>query len=180
MRTTEYVQKQIKAMGKVNIGAAKKEVEELPNILHDTEELLYMTSGFFNGSTWLIVSTSERVIFLDKGMVCGLKQLETPLDKINSISQSTGFVYGEISIWDGSSKMQIKNCIKTAVKPFVDSVNSAIKKVKEQNRPIIQQTIQTNNEDDMVSKIERLAKLKEQGILTEEEFLQSKAKILNA
>ena len=32
--------------------------------------------------------------------------------------------------------------------------------------------------DDVISKLERLAKLKEQGILTEEEFLVQKAKIL--
>ena len=33
--------------------------------------------------------------------------------------------------------------------------------------------------DDFISKLERLAKLKEQGILTEEEFQAQKMKILN-
>lgn len=33
--------------------------------------------------------------------------------------------------------------------------------------------------DDVISKLERLATLKSQGILTEEEFLEQKRKILN-
>jgi len=179
MRTESYIKERIKQMEKVDSFDTKKEIKELPKILQDDEELLYLTSGILDGNTWLIAATSERVIFLDKGMIYGLKQLETPLDKINSISQSTGLIFGEISIWDGASKAVIKQCVKATVKPFVECVNNAIKQMKEKNRTVVNNVINAaTNEEDISVKLEKLAKLKEQGILTEEEFIQGKAKLL--
>lgn len=43
-----------------------------------------------------------------------------------------------------------------------------------------QTTRSTSSGDDAISKLERLAKLRDSGVLTEEEFEQQKAKILNA
>ena len=179
MRTKEYVSERIKSMGNIDSAGTKKEIKELPNILHEDEELLYITSGLLDGTTWLISCTSKRIIFLDKGMIFGLKQKEIPLDKINSIEQKTGLVLGEIHIWDGASKMEIKSISKKTVKPMVDALNEAIQKYKNRANGFQQSAGQASNEDDVISKIEKLSKLKEQGIISEEEFLQGKAKLLS-
>ncbi|WP_370543077.1 PH domain-containing protein [Geomicrobium sp. JCM 19055] len=50
-------------------------------MLHDNEVVNYATSGFLEGNTWLVVSTNQRVIFIDKGMVYGIKQKEILLEK---------------------------------------------------------------------------------------------------
>ncbi|MDR3597422.1 PH domain-containing protein [Clostridium sp.] len=177
MKTKEYVKERLKEMGTIDSFGTKKEIKELPNILHDDEELLYITSGLFDGTTWLISCTNKRIIFLDKGMIFGLKQKEIPLDKINSIEHKTGLVLGEISVWDGASKIEIKSISKKTVKPMVDILNESIQKYKNKTNSF-QQTSGQNN-DDVTLQLQKLAKLKEQGILTEEEFAQGKAKLLN-
>jgi hypothetical protein len=176
MKTKQYVTDRLKEMGTIDTFGTKKEIKELPNILHDDEELLYITSGMLEGTTWLISCTNKRIIFLDKGMVFGLKQKEISLDKINSIEHKTGLVLGEISVWDGASKFEIKSITKKTVKPMVDILNDSIQKFKNKTNSFQQ----TSNQEDITVQLAKLAKLKDQGIITEEEFIQGKSKLLNA
>lgn len=181
MRTLEYVNECLKTMGNLDTFGTKKEIKELPNILHDDEELLYLTSGFLDGNTWLISCTNERIIFLDKGMIYGLKQKEIPLDKINSVEHSKGLMFGKITVWDGAAQFTIENIQKTALDPMINTINKAIKDFKNRNNNNnFVNNGNDNNSDDLVSKLERLAKLKEQGIISEEEFQKGKDKILNS
>ena len=127
MKTLEA---EIKALGDVDLFGTKKEVNCLPEIMKDSEHILYLTSGLMDGTTWLIVCTEERIILLDKGMFFGMKQTEMSLDKINSISYNKGLLFGSIEIWHGGARMIIENCTKESVKPFVDAVNNAIENRK--------------------------------------------------
>lgn len=175
MPTLEQIQEQIKALGtagKVDTFGTKKEIRYLPEILDEEESVLYLTSGLMDGNTWLVVCTPKRVIFLDKGMIYGLKQRETPLERINSIEQSTGLLMGEIGITDGSSKMVLKNCIKATVKPFVAAVNRA----REAQKKVAAAPVASI---DPMAQLERLGALLAQGVLTDEEFQTQKAKILS-
>lgn len=54
--------------------------------------------------------------------------------------------------------------------------NNAPTKVEVINKEVIHKTV---NEDDYITKIEKLAKLKEQGIITEDEFNKKKNELLN-
>ena len=106
-----------------------------------------------------------------------MKQSEMSLENIQSISYQTGLLFGAIEIWHGGSRMLIENCDKKTVKPFVDAVNAAIKELKENESQNASAPL-SQSSDDVVSKLERLAALKEKGILTDEEFAEQKAKIL--
>lgn len=175
MPTLEEVKKMVKDLGKdVDTFGTKKEINHLPEILANDEKILYLTSGFLNGNTWLITCTNKRVIFLDKGMIYGLKQLETPLEKINSIQQKTGMMFGEIAIWDGSSKMEISQIMKKTVKPFVEAVNKAIDAIKKGGS-----TGGSSAAIDPAAQLEKFADLKSKGIITEEEFQAKKKELLN-
>ncbi len=174
MPTLKEIQEQLKTLGTWNTFGTKKEIKSLPDVLSDNEQIKYLTSGWMDGNTWLITCTNKRVIFLDKGLLYGMKQLEIPLEKINSITQKTGLMFGEIHIWDGASKKQIRNVAKTTVKPFADAVNQAIEDIKTQSvAPAPQQNV------DIAGQLEKLAGLKEKGILSEEEFQAQKQKLLN-
>jgi hypothetical protein len=151
-------------------------IKQLPEILAEDEQILCLTSGFLDKSNGIILCTNRRVIFYNKstlfGFTTGIGQTETPLEKINSIQHSIGFLDGEISIWDGSSRMQITTIDKKMVVPFVDAVNKAISNMKNKtsgNEP--------SSGDDIFVQIEKLNALYQKGILTEEEF-QAKKKIL--
>ena len=104
----------------------KKELNHLPEILMDGEQVLAFTSGLMDGNTWLITLTDKRIIFLDKGMVFGLKQTVIDLDKVNSVSGETGMFFGKISIQDGASNRTIENVWKKTVVKFTNKVRDEI------------------------------------------------------
>ena len=111
-------------------------------------------------------------------MIYGLKQRETPLERINSIEQKTGMIFGSIGIWDGAALMEIKNVMKETVRPFVEAVNSARDAVKRAEG--VAQHPPPHSSSDMVSQLERLADLRDRGILSDDEFRIQKDKILGA
>ena len=153
----------------------KKELNHLPAILSDGEQVLAFTSGLMNGSSWLITLTDKRIIFLDKGMLYGLKQVSIDLDKVNAVSGKTGIFFGEIAVEDGASERHITNVWKKTVVTFTNKVRDAIEARKHGAGKI---KLQHPTEDDVISKLERLASLLEKGIINQQEFAQQKEKIL--
>jgi hypothetical protein len=151
----------------------KKELNYLPQVLADGEQVLAFTSGFMDGNTWLITLTDRRIIFLDKGMIYGLKQTSINLDKVNAISGQTRMFLGSIKIEDGAKERLINNVWKKTVSKFTNMARDAI-----EARQHPQATLAAAPADDLATKLERLASLVGKGILTQEEFTQQKAKLL--
>jgi hypothetical protein len=178
MPTLEEVQMQLKKVNVTDTFGTKKEIKELPNILAQNEEIKYVTSGLLDGNTWLITCTNKRILFLDKGMVYGLKQMEIPLEKINSIGCTKGLLLGKIEIWDGASKKMVDAVANNTVKIFVDAVNDAREVLKDNNSE--HKTSEPTVQNDIVSQLERITALKEKGILNDDEFQMQKQKILNS
>ncbi|HSB95814.1 MAG TPA: PH domain-containing protein [Spongiibacteraceae bacterium] len=154
----------------------KRELFHLPKILADTEQVLAFTSGLMDNNTWLIALTDRRIIFLDKGMIYGLKQAAIDLDKINAISGETAILFGTIKIEDGARERVIANVWKKTVVPFTNRVRDAI----EARRRSRQAPAAIPTGDDRISRLERLAALRDKGVLTEAEFEEQKNAILNS
>lgn len=157
----------------------KKELDHLPEILLDGEHVISFTSGMMDGNTWLITLTDKRIIFLDKGMLYGLKQSVIDLDKVNAVSGETGLILGSISIQDGATSRTIKNVQKKTVVNFTNKVRDALEARK---RPQSFHSTPTNSAEssDIISQLERLASLKEKGILSQDEFEQQKSKLIQS
>lgn len=158
--------------------ATKKEFYHLPEILRHGEEVIAIASGAMGGNTWLITLTERRVIFLDKGMVWGVKQVDVNLDDIVSVGGKTGMLLGEITISTSGQNYTISNVFKKAVIPFTNLVNDTKDKIKNVVAPSSDSRL-TEPQNDVVGQLERLASLKERGILSEAEFTQQKTKILS-
>ncbi len=153
----------------------KKELNYLPEVLMEQEQVLGFTSGLMDGNTWLITLTDKRIIFMDKGMIYGLKQTVVDLDKVNAVSGSTGLFFGAITITDGATDRLIKNVWKKTVKNFTNKVQEALEARKHPQQAIQQEQ---EKEVDPYEKLEKLAGLKDKGIISEEEFETQKKKIL--
>lgn len=175
MQSKERVLEQVKALGGFGSFGTKKEINYLPEILRENENIYGLTSGFYDGNTWLIVCTDSRLVFLDKGMIYGLKQVEIPLDKVNSIELKTGMFLADIIVWDGASKVKIENIDKGYAKKFVDIINNTLHFYKNKPIPSANSAVL-----DLPSQLEKLASLKDKGILTEDEFQEQKKKLLAA
>ena len=169
MRTLKDIKTMLAKCGAV-IWGTKKEVKELPNIIGDDEIITYATSGVYDGHTWLVVSTNKRIIFLDKGMLFGVNQIEVPLSKVNSIKYRKRFFLGEIEIWDGASMIKVTNILKRTLIPFVNAVNYSIDEFEKLPQPLTQSSV--------ADEIIKFKKLMDEGVITQEEFSKKKNELL--
>ncbi|EOV9069132.1 PH domain-containing protein [Morganella morganii] len=171
-----------KEIGDTPVGV-KKEFLHLPKILSDGETPISVVSGAMDGNTWLITLTNKRVIFLDKGMMFGVKQVDVNLDDIVSVGGKTGIIFGEIMVGTSGQNYTISNVVKSSVIPFTNLVNKERDKKKAntiQNTNQVNSPTPTSSNDDLISKLERLSALKESGVLSDEEFQVQKSKLLNS
>jgi hypothetical protein len=133
----------------------------------------HIVSGSYEGGLGVLVATNKRLVFVDKGMLWGSKVEDFPYDKITSIQYDTGMLMGTIKIHASGNKADIQNVSKIWTKDFADFVRLKISS----KTNVLPETAQPAV--DMLSQLERLAKLKDQGILTDEEFNEQKTKIFN-
>jgi hypothetical protein len=188
MPTIDQIWQEINALPHRYIFYTRKEIRYLPKILSSDEHILAITSGFMNNRTWLAVCTNRRVLFLDRGMFFGLRQLQMNLDRIQAIDSSFGLAFGTIRVWDGASSMNIGLVLKSSVAPFVRTVQEAMDKYKRlmvhelaATATSAHQTASTTGslpQSQLLNELERLARLKTDGHLTEEEYSAAKAKLI--
>jgi hypothetical protein len=156
----------------------RREVNELPKILWDDEELIDVVEGFYNSGTGILVATQKRLLFVDKGMFGGLKVEDFPLDKISSLQYSTGLILGEITVFTSGNKAIIKNVEKGVVRTFTEGVRARIEahKVSPQPRPDAQSS--SVSAATLTDELQRLGDLKSNGLLSDDEFAAAKKKLL--
>jgi len=172
----DSIESQIKRIGAGGL-LYRKEIKELPHILWEDEHIEKLTQGWYNNGTGILVATNKRLIFVDKGLVYGLRVEDFPYEKITSIKYKTGLALGEITVFTSGNNSTIENILKSHVKPFAEYVRARItRKMDHASAPITQ----LKPDSDHITQLERLAALKEKGILTDEEFNEQKRKILGS
>lgn len=147
---------------------------KLPEILNEGENVLCVNSGVVKSSIWLIVPTDKRVIFLHKKNGLFHKKIDYSsinYDSITSVDSSTGLTAGKIRINTPGTIYEVGTLQKNSVQPLAEFILS--QKNGSSSQPA------NNSSDDLLSKLEKLGKLKESGVLTEEEFQEQKSKLLN-
>lgn len=153
----------------------KKEIRYLKTMLHDSENVLAIASGLMDNNTWLISCTNKRIIFVDCGMLYGVKHSEVMINKINSISFKNGLLLGEIHIEDGATTRIIRNVQKYSTKPFVDAVHKAMKMLDDDRKQVYMEKSNVSAADEIL----KFKNLLELGVISEEEFETQKNKLLN-
>jgi len=161
--------------------STKAEIKELPNLLSPDEQLLGLLEGFLkdihgrnvNGQG-IVIATSKRVIFFRKSFIGTITKEETSLSKVSAVSYRKGILVGSISIISASNDSIVDNCDKKMAEKFIGILSDLIS--KSQSAP--NQKLDYIHDDPML-KLEKLFELKQKGILSEDEFNQQKAKLLN-
>lgn len=184
MPSLAEVKEQMQSITGLSPLLGRKEVKELPSILWDDENIENAVQGMYDNGNGLLVATNRRLIFINKGLVFGLKVEDFPYDKVSSIQYSTGLILGEITIFTSGNKAIIKNIQKASAREFGEFVrnkisSSPVKNVDNatENSPSPDNYSSVN--DEILKSLERLAVLKEKGILNNEEFAEQKLRILN-
>lgn len=175
MPSAEAITNAIRSLSGAEKFLGRREIKELPSILWEDELPEKIVQGMYNNASGLLVATNKRLIFIDKGLF-SLKVEDFPYDKITSIQYSTGLLMGAIEIYASGNKAEIKGVSKDQVKPFAEYVRARITAPRSHASYEAATKAAT---DDVITQIEKLAKLKEQGIITEDEFVTKKQNLLS-
>ncbi|PTM59574.1 PH domain-containing protein [Desmospora activa] len=154
----------------------RKEIKELPGILWENEIPEKAVQGVYQHKQGILVATNKRLIFIDKGFF-SLTVEDFPYDKISSIQYTTGIIFGELTFYASGNKGKIGQVDKMAVRSFAEWVRNHIEQAKENETTNPQPS---GGYSSPVEQLKQLAELKNQGILTEEEFQDQKKKILGS
>ena len=166
----EQITSQIEDIGVSVDFLPSTEIKALPESLHDDECIKGIARGLYKSRKGILVATTDRVIFFDKGWLWGSRVEEFRYDKITSVEYSTGLIGGEIIIYAAGNATKIDMVPNIFCQPFAE----AVRKIISTSAP----TKSADNSEDFLSKLERLAKLRSDGLLTEEEFVLAKTKLL--
>ncbi len=95
------------------------------------EKVENIIQGFYNNGNGILVATNKRLIFVDKGLLFGLKVEDFPYDKITTIQYETGILFGKLTIFTSSNKAVIEQVVKSKVRVFGDWLRARISAPKE-------------------------------------------------
>ena len=157
----------------------KKSLELVKEHLESTETVKASVFGMYEGKLMgndisrngIFVATEKRVVFFAKKLLG--YDLETfPFRNISSVEQSKGLMGHKITIHASGNNANMKWIQQGDVPQFIQFINQNIG----QSAQAIPQVV--NVETDIPSQIKKLAELKDQGILTEDEFTSKKSELL--
>ncbi len=165
---------QLEKIGFAKSFMGRREVAELPKIIGEDEEIFALVQGNYNEKIGILVATNKRLLFVDKGLIYGMKVEDFGLDKITSIQYETGILFGEIKILASGNTAKISQVTNAEAKTFSEKVRAKLSETKKTtSHTVINQPL------DVADQLLKLSKLKDQGILTQEEFDTQKQKLLN-
>jgi hypothetical protein len=164
MQTVEQVQASVTKLG-ITIIHSKKSLNELHKHLKANEEIL----SICDTATSLAVVTNERFLKLTTSVFSPTDVKEVFLNNITNIDVDAGFLATKVLVKSAGGFIDLIVTKKEIGNKIKSDLNEAISKSKE---PVPQQV-------DKFSQLEKLAELKEKGILTEAEFQEQKAKLLS-
>lgn len=152
-------------------------IECTPNMLSESEHVLDIIQGEFNFVSGVILSTDRRLVFLAEGRVIGDWLEDVPNHEISSVEYGTSLSSGGIIIDTSDSSVIIDGVSKQRLRQFAEGLQARIPTPNMQDSTE-QQSVSVHTEEDFDIELRKLAQLKNEGILTEEEFAAKKRQIL--
>lgn len=176
---------------------ANEEVNELDKVLDPGERLTAIAEciNLRNNREGIIFSTQWRVIFMDKKFLGGVVKNEYAHKDIISLDQVENLLYSVLKINTKGGTVEFKLHNKSDGRTFCDTVNGQIRETGKSSyqQPVQPQSFYQNiqappsqrssntsksSSEDIFEQLEKLGKLRQMGVLSEEEFSEQKAKLL--
>ncbi|PRB04796.1 hypothetical protein CQ046_05825 [Chryseobacterium sp. MYb7] len=177
---------------------ANEEVNELANLLDKDERLLAIAEGIDLQSNreGIIFSTQRRIVFIDKKFLGGVVKNEFLTHDISSIEHIENLLYSilKLNTYRGSAQFKVHN--KNDGKAFSNvqnrsrsynenefTQNSSPFQAFAQTIPdLVEENVYSTDKADSAAifeQLEKLGRLRESGILTDQEFAEQKKKLLD-
>lgn len=158
----------------------KKIKSKLEEIMASDESMIYAINAespkYKNtisfGKTLYVILTNKKLVLLDKGAF-NVEQVIINLEKIDSINKKDKILNSDIYVYTNSTQRIISNVEKKEANLFINYINKELENYKSFSIQINKTT-----EKDITDKIEKLAELHKDGILTDYEFSTKKMELL--
>lgn len=138
--------------------------------LQENEDPLIIVQGNFDDKSGILAATSKRVMVISKFLFSSTSK-DIPYTKITSVVLDNGLIQSTIKVEYSGGKIEVKSVDKTAAKLMVELINSkANEKINQDTTP--------PSKDDAFDKLKKLGMLRDSGVLTEQEFIEQKIKLL--
>jgi hypothetical protein len=141
--------------------------------LADNEHIVAGVRGYFRELRGRLVATETRLLFVERKGLFGSVVERFPYSRINEVATSKNILRGDLIINSGGSSEAVRGIQKGLLTPFLTAVQHQLADFR-QGGPI--GTPSSNN--DVVTQLEKLAALRDRGVLSAEEFQAQKAKLL--
>lgn len=179
MQSTSEIIKDLKANG-VDFSSLVfgiRDIMALPKILGVNEKAIFCVQGEFDKRQGLMVITNKRAFFMLKGLLFGLKIISFQYEQISGVYSEKGLMFGSIIIGSSGTNQKIAKVLITGIDKAVRLINEHIEAQKNSNL-----NISINNnipvQISLADEIRSLAALRDDGLITEEEFQEQKRKLL--
>jgi hypothetical protein len=157
----------------------KRDVKKLPEYLHGSETVLAMTGGMTGGNNGLLVATDRRALFVSEGVVHHSFE-DFPYDRITTVTSSRGMTFGKIVISTAGAARVVEQVAKGEAEAVAAVIRDRVEAVtRERHQAPAASTAQPGESaPNLAAQLRELAELRDQGILTPEEFDTQKARLL--
>ncbi len=166
----------------------KKNIENAEKLLHTDEQVLYISPTnciIFSQNTrknerlpGIAILTTKRFIFNYKIMLNTATDMVT-LDEIRSVSYNgNGMTGGHLEIHTITKTYDILVSYRQDMMQYLQELFMWAKNNAAENNNVSFNKTNTNQNPDIISQIERLAELRDKGIITDDEFQNKKQELL--
>ena len=158
----------------------KRDVKKLPEYLNGGETVLAMTGGNTGGNAGLLVATNRRALFVSEG-VFNHSFEDFPYDRINTVSSTRGLVFGTILINTAGAARAVEQVAKGEAEKVAAILRERVEAVtreRHQQPAAVTPSQSPPPSQGIAAELRELAALRDQEILTAEEFNAEKARLL--
>ena len=163
----------IERLGKIGRIFGRKEVRHLRNILRGTERVVVLGQGQYGNKQGLIALTTERIVFFEKSMLGQETIQEYALKSITSLGTNKKKTGETLVITVAGNNSEITHLFHGQADEIVRQYRRL---VAEPTSPAAAPAAAPA--DDPIGQLTRLAELRDQGIISEADFEQKKAELM--
>ncbi|MET8401398.1 PH domain-containing protein [Streptomyces sp900116325] len=157
---------------------SKREINHLPEVLWEGETVEMLATGLYGKGNGLLAMTSMRLIFLKHGVMS--QQVEDfPYSKISSVQWAGGLLMGTLIVFASGNKAEIKQVPKDQGKALADKLRMHIAAGTTPG-VVPQQAAPAAAPQDVASRLATLDQLRAAGAITDVEYQDRRAKILDS
>ncbi|HEY6314256.1 MAG TPA: PH domain-containing protein, partial [Streptosporangiaceae bacterium] len=164
----------VERLGKASLIFRGQQIRHLRNLLYANERVLELGQGSYERKHGLVVLTNERLFFLEKSLGSEtLKQFS--LSSIVSLAVNKKRTGETLIVHAAGDKAEITRMAHGQADPIV----RAFRNLKQTDQTMAAATSQVPSSDaDPLAQIERLAALRDKGIISAEEFESKKTELM--